>query len=151
MKNGKMVAKRHVLPSHFSMTVNTFQSFSSYWAKIVFQKFFRTFFRIRLSFLEAEIHRFFMLQLSWYTLYNWLCPLVGRSVGWRIRLIASVRPTVRRSVHRSVTKSTRPSRPIMCDVWIVERMRYPTDRPTNQPTDTASYRGALAHLKRNDS
>ena len=27
---------------------------------------------------------------------------------------------------------------------IVERMRY----PTNQPTDTASYRGALSHLKR---
>ena len=27
---------------------------------------------------------------------------------------------------------TRPSRPIRCDVWIVERMRYrPTDRPTN--------------------
>ena len=23
----------------------------------------------------------------------------------------------------------------------------PTDRPTNQPTDTASYRGALSHLK----
>ena len=69
MKNGKMVAKRHVLPSHFSMTVNTFPSFSSHWAKIVFQKLFRTFFRIRLSFLEAEIHRFFMLQLSWYTLY----------------------------------------------------------------------------------
>ena len=28
---------------------------------------------------------------------------------------------------------TRPSRPIRCDVWIVERMRYqPTDRPTNR-------------------
>ena len=23
----------------------------------------------------------------------------------------------------------------------------PTDQPTNQPTDTASYRGALSHLK----
>ena len=23
----------------------------------------------------------------------------------------------------------------------------PTDRPTDQPTDTASYRGALSHLK----
>ena len=42
---------------------------------------------------------------------------------------------------------TRPSRPIRCDVWIVERMRYPTDRPTDQQTDTASYRGALSHLK----
>ena len=27
---------------------------------------------------------------------------------------------------------TRPSRPIRCDVWIVERMRY---QPTNRPTD----------------
>ena len=26
-------------------------------------------------------------------------------------------------------------------------MRYPTNRPTNQPTDTASHRGALSHLK----
>ena len=32
-------------------------------------------------------------------------------------------------------------------MWIVERMRYPTDRPTDRPTDTASYRGALSHLK----
>ena len=30
---------------------------------------------------------------------------------------------------------TRPSRPIRCGVWIVEQMRYPTNRPTNQPTD----------------
>ena len=44
-------------------------------------------------------------------------------------------------------KVTRPSRPIRCDVWIVERMRYPTDRPTNRPTDTASYRGDLSHPK----
>ena len=29
-------------------------------------------------------------------------------------------------------------------MWIVERMRY---RPTNRPTDTASYRGSLSHLK----
>ena len=29
-------------------------------------------------------------------------------------------------------------------VWIVERMRY---QPTDQHTDTASYRGALSHLK----
>ena len=46
----------------------------------------------------------------------------------------------------------RPSRPIKYDVWIVERMRYPTDQPTDRltdrPTDTASYRGALSHLKR---
>ena len=39
---------------------------------------------------------------------------------------------------------TRPSRPIRCDMWIVERMQYPTNQPTNQPTDTASYRGALS-------
>ena len=48
-------------------------------------------------------------------------------------------------------RETRPSRPIWCDVWIVEQMRYPTnrptDRPTDQPTDRASYRGALSHLK----
>ena len=48
--------------------------------------------------------------------------------------------------------STWPSRPIRCDVWIVERMRYqptnrPSNQPTNRPTDTASYRGALSHLK----
>ena len=30
---------------------------------------------------------------------------------------------------------TRPSRPIRCDVWIVERLRYPTDQPTDRPTD----------------
>ena len=29
-------------------------------------------------------------------------------------------------------------------MWIVEQMHY---RPTEQPTDTASYRGALAQLK----
>ena len=28
-------------------------------------------------------------------------------------------------------KQTRPSRLIRCDVWIVERMRYPTDQLTN--------------------
>ena len=41
---------------------------------------------------------------------------------------------------------TRPSSPIRFDVWIVERMRYPINQPTNRPTDTASYRGALSHL-----
>ena len=30
-----------------------------------------------------------------------------------------------------MSERTRPSRPIRCDVWIVERMRYPTNRPTN--------------------
>ena len=30
---------------------------------------------------------------------------------------------------------TRPSRPIRCDVWIVKRMRYPTNQPTDRPTD----------------
>ena len=45
-------------------------------------------------------------------------------------------------------KRTRPSWPIRCDMWIVEQMRYrQTDQPTDQPTDTASYRGALSHLK----
>ena len=32
----------------------------------------------------------------------------------------------------AMIKKTRPSRPIRCAVWIVERMRY---RPTDQPTD----------------
>ena len=31
---------------------------------------------------------------------------------------------------------TRPSRPIRCAVWIVERIRYrPTNRPTDRPTN----------------
>ena len=38
------------------------------------------------------------------------------------------------------SKSTKPSRSIRCDVWIVERMCY---RQTDRPTDTA-----LSHLKR---
>merc|ERR1712002_1334507 len=42
-------------------------------------------------------------------------------------------------------RETRPSRPKRCDVWIVERMRY---QPTDRPTDTASYKGVLSHLKR---
>ena len=32
-------------------------------------------------------------------------------------------------------------------MWIVEGMRY---RQTNRQTDTASYRGALSHLKRKE-
>ena len=32
---------------------------------------------------------------------------------------------------RTKMPRTWPSGPIRCDVWIVERMRYPTDRPTN--------------------
>ena len=40
-------------------------------------------------------------------------------------------------------EKTRPSRPIRCDAWIVERIRY----PPNRPTDRASNRGALSHLK----
>ena len=36
-------------------------------------------------------------------------------------------------------------------MWIVELMRYrQTDQPTDRPTDTASYRGALSHLKRKE-
>ena len=30
---------------------------------------------------------------------------------------------------------TRPSRPIRCDVWIVEQMRYPTNQLTDRPTN----------------
>ena len=32
----------------------------------------------------------------------------------------------------------------MCAMWIVKRKRY---RPSDQPTDTASIRRALAHVK----
>ena len=60
-------------------------------------------------------------------------------------IYARLSPWLRRG---SEYYQTRPSRPIRCDVWIVKQMRYPTDRPTDQPTDTASYRGALSHLKR---
>ena len=43
---------------------------------------------------------------------------------------------------------TMPSRPLRCDVWIVERMRYrQTDQPTNRPTVRPSYTGALSYLK----
>ena len=36
-------------------------------------------------------------------------------------------------------------------MWIVERIRYlQTDQSTNRPTDTASYGGALSHLKRTE-
>ena len=46
-------------------------------------------------------------------------------------------------------RKTRPSRPIRCNVLILERMRYRrTDRQTNQPTDRASYSGALSQLKK---
>ena len=69
IENCKIIANRHTLPSLLSTAVYTFPLFFSYQAKIGFQKLFRTFFRIIISFLEAEIHRFFMLQLSWYTLY----------------------------------------------------------------------------------
>ena len=53
----------------------------------------------------------------------------------------------RKRKHKPLYGITRPSRPIRCDMWIVERMRYPTDRPTNRQTDTAGCRGALSHLK----
>ena len=42
---------------------------------------------------------------------------------------------------------TRPSRPIRCDVWIVDRMRYPIDQQTDRLTDTNSCRGDLSHIK----
>ena len=32
-------------------------------------------------------------------------------------------------------------------MWIVEQTRNPTNQPTDQLTDTVSYRGALSHLK----
>ena len=33
------------------------------------------------------------------------------------------------------TWRTRPSRPMRCDMWIVEWMRYPTNQPTNRRTE----------------
>ena len=33
------------------------------------------------------------------------------------------------------TSKTRPCRPISCDLWIVEQMRYPTNSPTDRPTN----------------
>ena len=41
---------------------------------------------------------------------------------------------------------SRPSRPIRRDVWIVERMRFPTDRPTDQRTQPVVE--VFSHLKR---
>ena len=88
-------------------------------------------------------------------LYNWLCPSVCLSVVLSVCLLGNA--FVRRSTRRTLLaytfflykhqvykhaqpqilekfKETRPSRPIRCDVWIVERMRYPTDQPTDQRT-----------------
>ena len=40
---------------------------------------------------------------------------------------------------KNETFKTRPSRPIRCDVWIIQRLRYqPTNQPTDRATDTAS-------------
>ena len=41
------------------------------WTKIVYWELFRDFFWMGLCSLEAEIHQFFTLQLSWYTLFWW--------------------------------------------------------------------------------
>ena len=43
--------------------------------KIGFLMLFKTFFRTILAFLEAEIFRFFMLQLAWNTLYCFMTHL----------------------------------------------------------------------------
>ena len=45
---------------------------------------------------------------------------------------------------------TRPSRPIGATCGSLNECvtDQQTDRPTDQPTDTASYRGALSHIKR---
>ena len=43
---------------------------------------------------------------------------------------------------RKLTKKNKAKLANMCDVWIVEQMRYRLTnywQPTNQPTDTASY------------
>ena len=39
------------------------------WTKIVFHELSESFLIIDLAFLEAEICRFLLLQLAWYTLY----------------------------------------------------------------------------------
>ena len=95
----------------------------------------------------------FFLEWSWIIADVWLTnqltnlPADMTSHNWGFRHIRR-EWTVSNERLEQIEKRTRPSRPIRCNVWIVERMRYPTDRPTNWPTDTASYRGALSHLKR---
>ena len=71
----------------------------------------------------------------------------------QFQLLAETEPDKCRSDARLLCEcfdwdgETRPSPPIRCDVWIVERMRYPTDQQTHRPTDITSYRGALSPLK----
>ena len=50
--------------------------------KIVFKNLFKTFFRLKLSLLEAEFCRFLLLQLTWNTLYIW-CHLKGHQYSTR--------------------------------------------------------------------
>ena len=59
--------------------------------------------------------------LGWWV-GGWVTRLGDKITGWSMNLF-------------SQRQQTRPSRPIRCDVWIVERMCYPTDQPTNRPTD----------------
>ena len=60
-----------LLRQYFSPRWYVMDQFSWHEQKIVFGELFGIFFRMGLSFLEAELYRFFKLQLSWYTLYNW--------------------------------------------------------------------------------
>ena len=46
---------------------------------------------------------------------------------------------------RANNMETRPSRPMIATCG--SSNECDTDQPNNQPTDTASYRGALLHLK----
>ena len=52
--------------------------------------------------------------------------------------------------HRDATThlKTSPSRPIRCDVLIVKQMRYPTDLPTDQPTNHQTQPGGFVAPKK---
>ena len=99
--------------------------------KTAIKGLFRTVFRIKIFYTEAEINRFFEEQLTWYTLY------MAESVvcDWAGAMMQKL-PEKRRK-NKCVTD--RPT-------------DRPTDQPTNQPTnrrtDTVGYRVACTRLKR---
>ena len=76
-----------------------------------------------------------------HTTWIWVSWAKFRNFDFTLRLIPSNWPMFskwKRKKNQTNRKKTRPSRPIRFDVLIVERMRYPTDRPTNRPTDLRS-------------
>ena len=94
------------------------RSFSTLWVWT-----FSVLFQILLVFWSVEFQRATIALLS--TKEIWQAPLMV----WITKKIRN----------DTNANRTRPSRPL--------RMRYPTNQPTDQLTDTASYRGTLSHLK----